>query len=153
MEWNLKFIPKVDLIKWNGVSFHWWNLSSYNYLIHVHWRLAIYELMSTNLRPPSSKELHKFLCLILEGKFFQMKAFYIFCISSINCFENETTNVRCTILDIANILKINIFPSSAIFPSLHNFKIFCIFDVFHIFLFFFGFITFHCEKNICLKFS
>ena len=43
---------------------------------------------------------------------------------------------RCTILDIANILKINIFPSSAIFLSLHNFKIFCIFDAFHIFFFF-----------------
>ena len=90
--------------------------------------------MSTNLRPPSSKELHRFLCLNLEGKFFQMKAFYIFCISSIKCFQNEATNVRDTILDSANILKNNIFPSSVIFLILRTFKIFCIFDVFHNFL-------------------
>ena len=27
LEWHLKFIPKVDLVKWSGISFHSWNLS------------------------------------------------------------------------------------------------------------------------------
>ena len=58
-EWNLKFIPKVDLIKWSGISFHSWNLSSYNCLTHEHWRLPIFKFMSTYLRTPPSKELHK----------------------------------------------------------------------------------------------
>ena len=55
-------------------------------LIHEHWRLAILEFMSTNLRLPFSKELHRVLvlCLIVGVKLFQLKAFYIFCIYSIN---------------------------------------------------------------------
>ena len=100
--------------------------------------MCIEDLQSTNLCQQIWDHLlqksYTNSSLILEGKFFQIKAFYIFCISSINCFENEATNVRCTILDSANILKINIFPSSAIFPILHNFKTFCIFDAFRIFI-------------------
>ena len=102
----------MSLIKWSGISFHSWNLLLYNRLTHEHWRLAIFEFMSTFLRPPSSKELHKVSCLILGVKLFQMKAFCFLCISSINCFENEVINVKNTILDSANVLKIIIFPSS-----------------------------------------
>ena len=61
------------------------------------------------------------------------------------CFENEAANIRDTILDSANTLKINIFPSSVIFLILHNFKIFCIFNVFQQFCFLF--IIFDCEKK------
>ena len=75
LERNLKFIPKVDLIKWSTISFHSWNLSSYNHLIHEHWRLGIFEFMSTFLRPPSSKELNRVSCLILGAKLFQINVF------------------------------------------------------------------------------
>ena len=34
LEGNLTFNPKVELIKWSGISFHRWNLSSCNHLIH-----------------------------------------------------------------------------------------------------------------------
>ena len=64
------------------------------------------------LRPPSSKQLHRVSCLTLGVKLFKMKAFSIFCISLVNCFENEVTNVRYTILDNSNVLRTIIFPSS-----------------------------------------
>ena len=118
LEWNLKFIPWVDLIKRSGISFHSWNLSSYNRLIHGHWKFAIFEFISTFLIATSSKEFRRVACLNSGVKLFQMKAFCIFCISSINCF-----NVKCTILDSVNVLKIIIFPSSVIFLILHWFKI------------------------------
>ena len=54
------------------------------------------------------------------GKNGLMKGFYIFCISSINCFENELINFRYTILDSTNILEILIFPSSVTFLILHK---------------------------------
>ena len=66
-----------------------------------HWRLPYFKFMSTFLRSPSSKELHKVSCLILGVKLFQIKGFCILCISSINCFENEVIDVRYTILDNA----------------------------------------------------
>ena len=126
LEWHLKFISKLDLIKWSVISFRSWKLSSQTcqIVIHEHW--ATLEWMAAFLRQPSSKELNRFSCSILEVKLFQMKAFCIFCISSINCFENEIINVRYTILDTANVLKIIIFPSSVIFLILHKLKIFYI---------------------------
>ena len=60
-EWNSKFVPKVDLFKWSGISFHSWNFWSYNLLIHEHWRLSIFEFMSTfleNLLQKSYTEFH-----------------------------------------------------------------------------------------------
>ena len=42
----------------------------------------------------------------------QNEGFSISCISLINCFENEVTNVRYTILDNSNVLRTIIFPSS-----------------------------------------
>ena len=100
LEWNLKFIPKVDLIKWSSISSHSWNFWSYNCLTHGHSRLAIYKFTSTFLRSPFSKELHKGSCLVLGVKLLQMKTFCFLCISSINCFENEVINGRYTILDV-----------------------------------------------------
>ena len=41
-----------------------------------------------------------------------MKAFYVFPIFSIECFESEVINGTYTILDINNVLKIIIFPSN-----------------------------------------
>ena len=82
------------------------------------------ETVSTFLRPPSSKELHNVSCLILGVKLFQMKAFCILCISSIDCFKNEVINIRYIILNNTNVLKIIIFPFSGVI--LHKFKTFCI---------------------------
>ena len=75
-----------------------------------HWRLPIFKFMSTFLRSPSSKELHKVSCLILGVKLFQIKGFCILCISSINCFENEVIDVRYTILDNAIMFWRLLFP-------------------------------------------
>ena len=75
-----------------------------------HWRLPYFKFMSTFLRSPSSKELHKVSCLILGVKLFQIKGFCILCISSINCFENEVIDVRYTILDNAIMFWRLLFP-------------------------------------------
>ena len=75
-----------------------------------HWRLPIFKFMSTFLRSPSSKELHKVSCLILGVKLFQIKGFCILCISSINCFENEVIDVRYTISDNAIMFWRLLFP-------------------------------------------
>ena len=95
-------------------------------IIHENWRVLILEFMSKFLRLPSSKELQRISCLILGVSLFQMKTFFIFCISSINCFEIEAITVRYTILDSANVLKIIIFTSSVIFLILCKFKSCCI---------------------------
>ena len=111
-------------MKW--ISSHSWNLSSYNGLIHENWRYAIFEFISTFLKPPTSKELHKVSFLNLGVKLFQVKDVCILCNSSISCFENEVINVKYTILDNANVLKIIILPSTVIFLILHKFKTYCI---------------------------
>ena len=49
-------------------------------------------------------------CLILRVKLFHMKGFCILCISSIICFEKEVVNVRCTILDSADVQTLLFFP-------------------------------------------
>ena len=128
-EWNLKFIPKVDSIKWYAISFHLWVLLSYNCAIHEDWRFAILKFISIFLRSPSSKEFHRVSCLILAVKLFQMNAFSIFSISSVYSFQNEVFNGRYVILDRANVLKINGFPYSVIFLILYKFQTFCIFEM------------------------
>lgn len=109
---TLTFIPKICLIKGSGISFHQHSF--------ITWTLE------TFLTSTSSKQLHKVSCLILGFKLFRMKAFYIFCISSVNCFEIEVICVSYRILDRRNILNIISFLSSVIFLILHTFKIFCI---------------------------
>ena len=101
--------------------------------IHEHGKLAIFKVISTLLRPRFSKEFHKVhrvSCLILGVKLFSMKAFCIFCIFSIDCFEIEVINVRYAILDGTNVFKIIIFPYREIFLILHKFKIFSILMLF-----------------------
>ena len=61
----------------------------------------------------------------LEVRFFQVKTFCIFHISSINCFENAVISVRYTTLDSGNVLKFIVFPSSVIFFILQKFETFC----------------------------
>ena len=70
--------------------------------------MSIEDLRSSNLCQHfwdylPQKNYAEFLYLILEVKLSQMKAFCIFCISSINCFENEVINVRYTVSDSANV--------------------------------------------------
>ena len=111
--WYINFTWYNDIIKWSGISFLSWNVSSHNCLTHEHWRLAIFEFMSTFLRPPSSKELHRvschFLGVNLLSKCSKRDLFYIFCIYFVNFFENEAIIVRYIILDSSNVLKIVIF--------------------------------------------
>ena len=95
-----QFIPKVDLIIWWQVSWMDTNStsSSYNCLTHEYWRLRIFEFMSTFLRPPFSKELHKFSFWFWESSFYKLRLFVFFVFFQlivlrmrllINCFENE----------------------------------------------------------------
>ena len=87
--WNLNAMVTVVLTKWRGISFHSWKLSSY---IQEHWRLAIFMFISTFLRPPVAKELHRVQCWIFGVERFQRKFFCIFSISPIICFG--ATDVR-----------------------------------------------------------
>ena len=65
LEWNLKFVPQVDWINWSGISFHLWNLSLYNCLIHEHLRF-----MSTFVSPPSfSKRVAQSLMFVSRSQF------------------------------------------------------------------------------------
>ena len=95
----------IVLIKWRGISFHSWKLSSYTRLIQEHWRLAIFVFISAFVRPPVPKELHRVLCLIFGDDWFQRKYFCIFSISSIIYFGTTDVRHKWTILDKANVLN------------------------------------------------
>ena len=78
-----------------------------------------------------------------------MEAFCVLCISSFNCVEDEVNNVRYTILDSDNVLKIFIFPYSVTFLNPHKFKTFCMLVM--LFTFVFVFVTFE-KKYARLRF-
>ena len=100
----------------------------YSHFIHVHWRLAIFVFISTFVRPPVAKELHRVLCLIFGVDRFQRKFFCIFSISSIICFGTTDVKHKWTILDKANVLKTIILPSKVKFLMRHILRTLWMFD-------------------------
>ena len=110
--WNLNAGVIVVLLKWKGISFHSRKLSSCNRYIREHWRIAIFLFISTFLRPPVAKELHRVPCVILVVEQFKRKLFCIFSISSI--LFSGTTDVRhmWTLLDKANVFKTILLPKA-----------------------------------------
>ena len=110
--WNLNAGVIDVLVKWRGINFHSWKLSSYSCFIQEHWRLAIFIFTSMFVRPPVAKELHRALCLIFRVDQFQWKFFFIFSISSIISFGTTDVKHDSTILDTSwkvlfYLLKLN----------------------------------------------
>ena len=70
LEWNLRFWPSVMWIKWNGIIFHSWKCSSYNFLTQEHCKLLTFKLISIFIRAPVSKVLDKVLFLEVGFAFF-----------------------------------------------------------------------------------
>ena len=117
------------LVKWRGVSFHSWKLSSYSRFIQENWRLAIFVFISTVVRPPAAKELHRVLCLIFGVNRFQRNFFCLFSISSIICFGTTDVKHKLNILDKATVLKTIILPSKIKFLMRHILRTLWMFDI------------------------
>ena len=125
LELNLNALVIMVLIKWRGISFHSWKLSSYNCFIQEHWRLAILIFILTFLRPPVAKESCKVLCLFFGvHRRFPWKFFCIFSISSIIWFGTTNVKHKWSILDKANVLKTIILPSKVKFLMRHILRTF-----------------------------
>ena len=127
--WNLNAGVIVVLIKWRGISFHSWKLLPCNHYIQEHWRIAIFVFVSTFLRPPVAKELHRALCLMFHVDWFHRIFFCILSISSIICFDTTAIRHKWTILDKANILKTLFLASKVKFLMHHILRTFWMFDI------------------------
>ena len=119
----------ATLAKWRGISFHSWKLSSYSRFTQGHWIPAIFVFISTFVRPPVAKELHRVLCLILGVDRFQRKCFCIFSISSIMCFDATHVKHKWIILDKTTVLKTIILPSEVKFLMRHILRTVWMFDI------------------------
>ena len=109
--WNLKFFPKCFSKRKRGIIFQSWKFLSNSLLTHEHCRLVILDEMSTSFKPPLSKLLIRVFSLIFGLLWFQIKSLCILFSSVIVELGKTVTEARCIILEIANVLKIVIFPS------------------------------------------
>ena len=123
LEWIIQHSLKIFLIKVQGIIFHLWKLSSYNFLTQEHCKLIIFDFMSTFFNPPYWKSLQMVSCFTFQKDEFYKKTFCICCNVSMIWFGISKTWAKKPIFDKANVLKIIILHSSVRFLHLHIFRI------------------------------
>ena len=143
--WNLKFFPKYFSKRKRGIIFHSWKFPSNSLLTHEHCRLAILDGMSTSFKPPLSQLLIRVFPLIFGLLWFQINSLCILFSWVIVELDKTVTEARFIILVIANVLKIEIFPSRVNFSSFRFSKqsLFSVYDLWNSF----HFQVFSCKNN------
>ena len=104
------------------IIFHSWTFLSNSLLTHEHCRLVILEGMSTSFKPPLSNLLIRVFSLIFDLLWSQINSLCISFYWVIVELSKTVTEARCIVLEIANVLKIVIFPSRVKFLIIQIFK-------------------------------